>query len=68
MPALRAALRPSLPLDRELRRREEPPAFHGVPERAARGAAVGSSHRLVRPGVSALTSEIAPGAPPKGLC
>lgn len=45
--ALRAALRPPLPLDGELRGRAEPPLVPRVPAGAAAGASVGAARRPV---------------------
>ncbi|XP_023193625.1 probable palmitoyltransferase ZDHHC12 isoform X1 [Xiphophorus maculatus] len=57
--ALRAALRPSLPLDRELCRRAEPPLVPPLLGPAAAGAAVGASRRLDGPGPRPLLVAVA---------
>lgn len=53
--ALRAALRPPLPVAGELRGGEEPPLVRGVPAGAAAGAAVGSAHGSVRPSAAQMS-------------
>lgn len=58
--ALCAALRPPLPLDRELRGREEPPLVCALPAGGAAGAAVGAPHCLVSPTVTSSQPLLVP--------